>query len=231
MAERLDEFELPRPDWYDSKGRIYKDRLIENFNAIEERLILISKLDSPLSEIPDVSGVIYPDVALDSSDDSIVNLKSLIDIMQLKGYPIELRFEGDNKVKYLGYYDNNYTYKTITDKKLENVSNTNKYIVFNYENGTVFANSSISGGKLIAVYDNGKLLGINTDTYADINVLYYLAQMKNTQHPYNFSSGTRDDTSVSKGLVINNRVVGAGDTNTKTGGTNNVIFRDTGRLI
>ena len=34
----VEELVLPRPDWYDTEGRIYKDALIENFNAIEDKL-------------------------------------------------------------------------------------------------------------------------------------------------------------------------------------------------
>ena len=47
---------LPRPDWYDQVsvdettgeiiGRIYKDALIENFNAIEEKLNYLGTLEA-----------------------------------------------------------------------------------------------------------------------------------------------------------------------------------------
>lgn len=240
MPEKIDRFELPRPDWFDSDGRIYKDRLIENFNALEERLIYMSKLDSLVEDLPDISGVEFPYVTLNDSDDSIVTLKSLIDIMQLKGYPIELKFGGDNTIETLNYYDDDYKYVVLvqpdesgikTPIKLSGISDTNKYVMFNYETGKVFASSTISGGRLIAVYDNGRLLGNNTDMYADINALYYLARMKNDKYSYTFTAGTRDNTSVGAGIVRNGRVVGAGDTNTKTSGSNSVIFRDTGRTL
>lgn len=35
MVDKINYFELPNKDWFDSQGRIYKDALIENFNAIE----------------------------------------------------------------------------------------------------------------------------------------------------------------------------------------------------
>ena len=59
MAEQIDLFALPRPDWYDQEGRIYKDALIENFNALEEKLIEISKLDAFDTQMPDIANMEY----------------------------------------------------------------------------------------------------------------------------------------------------------------------------
>ena len=53
----IDEFELPRLDWHDAEGSIYKDALIENFNTIEAKLIELSGL-TPLDIIlPDISNM------------------------------------------------------------------------------------------------------------------------------------------------------------------------------
>ena len=70
MANKLSRFSLPRKDWYDNQGtdpdtgeiigRIYKDVLIENFNAIEQKLIEISKLDAFDVNLPDFSKIVYP---------------------------------------------------------------------------------------------------------------------------------------------------------------------------
>ena len=83
MTNKISRFTLPRKDWYDNQGidsdtgeiigRIYKDVLIENFNAIEQKLIEISKLDAFDINLPDLSKIVYPDVTLDSEDDCIVN--------------------------------------------------------------------------------------------------------------------------------------------------------------
>ena len=98
MANKIDRFTLPRLDWYDNQGidtdtgeiigRIYKDVLIENFNAIEAKLIEMTKLDAFDVNLPDLSTIVYPDVTLNSEEDSIVNLLSLMNIMNFRKYPI-----------------------------------------------------------------------------------------------------------------------------------------------
>lgn len=233
MAEYLEEFELPVPLWYDSQGRIYKDRLIENFNAIEQRLIYISELDSAVESVPDISKVVYPDVTIMDDDNKIINLKSFLDIMHLYNYPIELVFSGDNSCSKIAYFKNDCSYMVLKDIKF-NSSNTNKYIYLDYNNDRVFATSESTtpeGCTFIGMYDNGRIMGINTNDYININLLYYLPNMKNSQHPYTFSAGTRDSYDVARGIVVNNRSIGAADTNKKTGGSNPVIFRDTGRRL
>ena len=65
--QQITNFELPRPDWHDSKGRIYKDALIENFNAIEAKLTDIAELSAVSTNIPDISGVTFEDVTFENS--------------------------------------------------------------------------------------------------------------------------------------------------------------------
>ena len=43
---KLELFELPRKDWFDEDGRIYKDALIDNLNAIEEKLNEIAMISA-----------------------------------------------------------------------------------------------------------------------------------------------------------------------------------------
>ena len=73
--QQITNFELPRPDWHDDKGRIYKDALIENFNAIEAKLTDIAELSAVSTDIPDISGVTFEDVTLGSDDEMVVNLR------------------------------------------------------------------------------------------------------------------------------------------------------------
>lgn len=235
LNEQLEEFKLPRTDWYDNEGRIYKDRLIENFNAIEQRLIQLSELDNPIISLPDISQVHFPNVTLSDDDNKIVNLGSLIDIMNLTGYPVELKFNNGNECESLILYNDAKEFVSIANKTLD-VSNTNKYIYVKYEKGyeDIFASSSSStpsNCKLVAVYEDGKIYGINTKSFININILQPLANMKTETYNYTFTSGTRDNTDVNKGIVKNSRVVGAGDTNTETGGSNPVTFRDVGRKV
>ena len=70
MAEPIDNFSLPRNDWVDKEGRIYKDALIENFNAIEAKLQELQSLNVFEVTLPDASDIqIDEDVTLDSDDD------------------------------------------------------------------------------------------------------------------------------------------------------------------
>jgi len=230
MVDMFPKFELPVPDWHDEQGRIYKDRLIQNFNAIEQRLIELSEVDSTVDSTPDISKVVYPDVTLNSSDEKIVNLKSLINIMNLKNYPIECEFTGDNLCKRLAYYDEINIYRVIINQSIS-PSNTNKYILLDYGRGKIECSPTLNktGTVLIGMFNNGKIFHVNGDDYININLLYYLPNMNNTQHKYTFDAGTRDNYDCTHGINVNGRTIGAADTNTKTGGSNSVIFRDTGR--
>ena len=71
----LEHFTLPRTDWYDEEGRIFKDVLIENFNALEKKLNELNALNAFEITLPDFNSIDYPDVTPDSDEDSIVNLK------------------------------------------------------------------------------------------------------------------------------------------------------------
>lgn len=251
LNEQLEEFKLPRTDWYDNEGRIYKDRLIENFNAIEQRLIQLSELDNPIISLPDISQVHFPNVTLSDDDNKIVNLGSLIDIMNLKGYPVELKFNGSNLCASLIFYDKGCNFvslekeegkegreiKTLSGDKL---SNTNKYIYINYAESTpqdeiIFCSSSYSTPtdcKLVAVYEDGKIYGINTKSFININILQPLANMKSEMYDYKFNSGTNEKyPSGGKGITRNGRTLGCGGTNTDSSGDNNVTLRDVGRKV
>lgn len=174
-------FELPRKDWYDSQGRIYKDALIENFNAIEARLRELANTDtSMLDSNPDIdiTDIHLDDVTLQDDDNKVVNLKSFIDIMKLANFPLTCEFNGTTLVK-LTYYDSSYNYKQIS-KTTVACSNTNKYVYLDYANNEIVANSSTStpqGMTLIGVYADGSIRGTTSFDYANINAIYYLARM------------------------------------------------------
>ena len=97
----LEHFKLPRDDWYDTVstdpetgeiiGRLYKEALIENFNAIEAKLNELSGLTAYETQVPDFSNYNYEDVTLDSPNNKVVNLQSFLKIMNLIGVPIECR--------------------------------------------------------------------------------------------------------------------------------------------
>lgn len=107
MAERIERFKLPRDDWYDEAGRIYKDVIIENLNACESKLLEMAKLEPVGVTPPDISSVVYPDVTLSSDEDCIVNLRSLANILNFKNYLIEINTSATTVLK-AAYFDDNF---------------------------------------------------------------------------------------------------------------------------
>ena len=162
----LEHFNLPRQDWYDVvstdektgeiRGRIYKDRLIENFNAIETKLNEITKLQPYNTKYPDISKFIYSDVTLSSDTNKVVNLKSFIDIIGLKNTPLVVQF-GDKRLVRLAYYDNNYKLKNISNIDLSTISNTKPFVIGDIENQTITVSGDITeiSGKVILGKWNG----------------------------------------------------------------------------
>lgn len=180
----MDYFELPRPDWYDSEGRIYKDRLIENFNAIEEKLQGIREADGVDVTEVDFSDIDIPDVTLASDDNKIVNLNSFLTIMNLQdGYPIHLEFNG-TKVASVKY-SNSGVLTTLSDISLDDVEN-GKFLWFDHTTGTftvITGDTAISNinnavtGHLVAGYSGGKWIGLNVPTPCDYDILEPLSRM------------------------------------------------------
>ena len=123
----LDKFKLPRDDWYDTVstdketgeiiGRIYKEALIENFNALESKFNELSSLTAYKTQIPDFATYDYEDVTLDSESNKVVNLKSFLTIMDLVGVPLDISFSG-KICKKISYYDNNMKLHTITNQTI-----------------------------------------------------------------------------------------------------------------
>lgn len=141
MVDKITKFELPRLDWHDQEGvdeatgeiigRLYKDALIENFNAIENKSLELQKLDVLNISIPEPDGFIYNDSDLDTSDNNqVINLKSLIKILNLEYYPLSLSFNGT--VCTLCEY-----YKLVTDAQ-----ETDKVVKVSIKNNNSSANNS-----------------------------------------------------------------------------------------
>ena len=173
----LEHFNLPRQDWYDVvstdektgqiRGRIYKDRLIENFNAIEAKLNEITKLQPYNTKYPDTSKFIYSDVTLDSETNKVVNLKSFIDILGLKNTPLVVQFR-DKRLVRLTYYDSNYKLKNISNIDLSTISNTNPFVIADIENQTITVSGDITeiSGKVILGKWNSTTIDSCLDNYS-----------------------------------------------------------------
>ena len=124
--QQITNFELPRPDWHDNKGRIYKDALIENFNAIEAKLTDIAELSAVSTNIPDISGVTFEDVTLGSDDEKVVNLRSFLKLFPIVGYPVECQFTGIT-AKRVCYWKEDGTYKILSNKKISSANSSSKF--------------------------------------------------------------------------------------------------------
>lgn len=231
MAEPQEYFKLPREDWYDEKGRIYKDALIENFNALEQKLLQLARLSAFITEAPDISGIEFEDVNLeDSEDNKLVNLKSFLTIMNLINFPTELTFSGKTCTK-LSYWSEEYRYVTLTNKKIP-CSDALPYIYFNFATKEFIANNSeetLENCKFIGYYTDNKIIGMYNDDYININALYYLANMNIDTYSKTYSSGTRESSDRDSGYIANGRWIGGANTNTRTSGSNAVVYKDTGR--
>lgn len=176
MADLLNNFELPRTDWVDEQGRIYKDALIENFNAIEDKLQEMQQLDIMNITLPDVSNISLDDVTLDSPDNKIINLRSFLNIMKIEDYPIDLEFNGTKLVN-LGYWHGK-EFKTITDIET-NANDTNKYVIFNPNSRAVYSRTAPEGNgtMVIAFCTGGQVRPIYSGLILGVNLLQALAKM------------------------------------------------------
>lgn len=175
----LEHFELPRDDWYDADGRIYKDVIIENLNACEAKLLELQELDAIHIDPPDFNTIVYLDVDFTSDDDCIINLKSFIEMMRLVNYPIELNISGEY-VKRVAYWNESYNYVVIQNKTPEGLSTTNKYVYVDDSDRNVKCTDTpmvAISNILIGVYDGTAIRGIHDRTSANLNLLYLLANM------------------------------------------------------
>lgn len=187
----LEPFVLPRLDWYDEDGRIYKDALIENFNAIEAKLIELGQLDAFDNPLPDISTLSLSDVTLEDEDNKIVNLKSFIDIFGLINYPIELTFSG-TKIKKLSYWNSSYSYITRTNIAT-NLTEENKYLFYNFSNATVRVDDEAtiqSNETLLGVYIEGRVINLFTPFTAKLSLMSLLSNMDTTTRDFKVAHGT-----------------------------------------
>lgn len=179
----IQKFELPRLDWYDQEGideptgeiigRIYKDALIENFNAIEDKSLELQKLNVLDISIPEPSGFVYNDSDLETSDSNqVVNLKSLVKILDLEGYPLKLSFNNTTctECKFYKLLDNGNDVKIVTVKNINTkATSTQKYVYIDIQNETVVSsassNLSPSRYKFIGMFINNKIIHQRSQLY------------------------------------------------------------------
>lgn len=179
MAD-VEKFKLPRDDWYDEQGRLYKDVIIENLNACEKQLLNIQKFNVIEIEPPDFSKIEYSDSDLDSADDMILNLRSFLNIMDLINYPIELSTSGQT-VKKVAFWSSEYKYVVIEGQLVEDISKSKPYVYVDISNNTLKATSDENtavANIFLGKYENGEIRSIHEAPLANLNLMYLLANMK-----------------------------------------------------
>ena len=226
MATHVERFSLPYDNWYDEEGRIYKDILIKNLDACEQKLFEVQGLDAFDVEPPDIETMIYPDTTLESDDNCIVNLKSFLTIMNLINYPIELTISG-TKIRKLSYWNSNYQYITKQNVIVESVSEENKFVYLDASDNEIKATnnpSTATSGIFIGVYENGIIRGIHEGLLANLNLMYMLSAMQKDLGSK--SGGTHNGIT----FYNNGRMVGFGDGESRSG-EHGISFADYGREV
>ena len=180
MATHVERFSLPYDNWYDEEGRIYKDILIKNLDACEQKLFEVQGLDAFDVEPPDIETMVYPDTTLESDDSCIVNLKSFLTIMGLINYPMELIISG-RKIRKLTYWNSSYQYVTKTNVTVDDATDEVPYVYVDLGDGDIKATnnpSTAANGILLGVYENGIIRDIHQPFLANLNLMYLLADMQ-----------------------------------------------------
>lgn len=193
MAERIERFKLPRDDWYDEAGRIYKDAIIENLNACESKLLEMAKLEPVGVTPPDISSVVYPDVTLSSDEDCIVNLRSLANILNFKNYLIEINTSATTVLK-AAYFDDNLNYVVLTNATVDGLSSANKYVYIDKSTQTIKASSSPNtalSGIFVGVYDGSIIRTIHDNSKVNLNLMCVLSNMDFTSGSFTRSNDQR----------------------------------------
>lgn len=186
----LEHFELPRDDWYDSDGRIYKDVLVENFNAIEAQINGLQRLESFDVEEVDWSQVEIADTTLASADNAVVNLRSLASIMQFNNnLPVQVTVSGKT-IKRMEYYTATGRH-VITDRELD--IDEGQLVWFKPSDGSteVCTGAEIEAhinnsdtGMLLGGFTNGQLLLSVVPRFIDYEIMTALSKIKTTGHEF-----------------------------------------------
>lgn len=191
----MEQFKLPRNDWYDSDGRMYKDALIENFNAIEKAFQDLTELGAINIQDINWDNVHLTDVTLNDANNKIVNVSSLVDLMNLDGIAFNEAFEGKKCIN-IEYYKNK-NKKHLTNINLSNLAEGD-FIWLSIDNdrldivkpGSIA--TKIAGeptGIIVGQFISGVVQTRYTGQKIQYNVLDVLSKMKTT--PISITTGGR----------------------------------------
>ena len=132
-------------NWYDpNTGRVYKDVLIKNFNAIEEEINRLLAIDINDITIPDISEVEYPDVSLsdEDADSQILNLRSYLNIVQIINYPLVVKTDGNTLITQVEYWGDDLTYHILKNLSEVIPNSSYPYMYLDYGNRAIIRSSS-----------------------------------------------------------------------------------------
>lgn len=182
--------------WHDDQGHVFKDKLIEAFNYIEEKINSLSTIAVGNFDIIDVSNHSYPDVTLqDLEDDStkIINLKSYCDIMGLVNFPLVVETDGGFKVTKVKYINSDYETVTIEPDGGVTANEDTPFIHLDTDLVEIIASATFKSDKpLLAVYKNGELITNNTKLPANVNFMKVLSDQQRTYSEWTATSSNKN---------------------------------------
>lgn len=228
----IEPFELPYPNWYDEDGRIYKDLLIKNFNAIEDKINEILSVDLDTINIPDVSNISYPDVDIDDEDKDnyILNFRSFLNICNLINFPLKVITDGNVKVKQVEYIGSDYAYhKILANNSTMPATSTYPYIYLDTFNRVISRTNDIeditsdSDNVLLAVLYDNFLVTNCMKIPGNVNFQKILSDQARSTYEFHCDRADRGYGALSGGHTYNGQTVFGWNAATK--------YRDSGRDI
>lgn len=170
-------------------GHIFKDKLIEAFNFLEEKIRWLATYDLSETGIIDTSNVTYDDLTKEDFDDedkqlNIINLKSFIDIMDLVNFPLEVVTD-NNKVMSVTYTNSDYEIVTKTSENGVTATTSTPWIHLDVDNNAIVASASFDSDKpLLAVLKDNILVTNQSPIPANINFMKILAEQESSTLKY-----------------------------------------------
>lgn len=182
-------------NWYDpNTGRVYKDILIKNFNAIEEKINEILAIDINDITIPDIGDVEYPDVSLsnEDADSQILNLRSYLNIVQIINYPLVVKTDGNTLITQVEYWGDDLTYHILRNTNEITPSDSYPYMYLDYGNGDIIRSASYttpSDCVLIGIFRDGKLYTRDSKYSMKVDTLSLICKQDSAKKTSNASAG------------------------------------------
>lgn len=172
-------FNVDNIQWHDDQGHIFKDKLIEVFDAIEDRINFVSSYKFGDTEKIDISSVVYPDVSsvdIEEGNNKIINFKSFANIMDLVNFPLEIITDGNVKVLSVKYINSDYDLIEVKPENGITATTEYPYIFLDTETNEIVRLDYFDGDiPLLAYLKDNVLYTGNSKIPGNINFLKILA--------------------------------------------------------